>query len=716
MLPTQRILYVDDDALCRRSFAREMRQSGFIVDVAESGEEALELAQRYPYAVLAADLHMPNVDGVRLVSELRRRAQGPTCMLVTGAGDHTLSGLDLPALGIRHVARKPWRPEVLAAQLKAALGEHASSIRPPGGPLCNQEATLKVVVLDADSGRGHKLEQLLHRSARVRFSVEQLPQLGAALERLEHSPVDVVLVSLDDPTESSETIARLLGSQPSAPIIAVSNTDDDSLSVAAVQAGAQDFMLQSELEPNLLVRSVQHAIERKRAEDRLAHIAHHDQLTGLANRKLLGERVQQAIARAQRKHAQVAVFFLDLDRFKLVNDTLGHDAGDQLLQHVAARLLGSVRTTDTVARLGGDEFAIVLEDLDRNEEATLLAGRVLNSFATPFRLNGGEVVTTTSIGIAMFPHNGEHADDLLKCADSAMYRAKQTGRDNYQFFSKELHAQAVKQIELESCLRDAVENEDFIVHYQPQLDARTLRPVAMEALVRWRHPSGQLLRPQAFMSILEETGLIVPLGEWVLRQACAQVKAWNASSRFKLRAAVNISARQFEAPGFVDSVTHSLVDHNLSGRDLELEITETVLMRDTERTRDSFEQLRQLGVRIAIDDFGTGYSSLAYLKTFPIDALKIDRSFLQGVAGDESNSSTLASAVIALGRSLCLDVVAEGVETQQQLEFLAHHQCGYLQGYLLGQPQNAARTTWWLQSVAQNDGRIHVASSDSSSR
>jgi diguanylate cyclase (GGDEF)-like protein len=701
----ERILFVDDDPLSRRAFARAMRQLGFIVDVAENADEALKLARYYPYAVVAADWRMPDVDGLSLVKALRGEEHKPVCVLITAADEHAIAKSNYAELGVAEVVRKPWEAKVLADVLALALEKYKRSVK--GDSVVPAAACdLAVMMVEPDIAFSDRIASLLRDPDRVRYHVVWVRTLAAAVEMLERTPFDAVLLSLELPDcVGVEAVRKMVAARAGSPIIALSHIEDEGLALISVQAGAQDYLSGADLRPVSLRRSISHAIERKRAEERLSHIAHHDQLTGLANRVLLSERLSQSLSRARRHSALVAVFFLDLDRFKAINDTLGHDAGDELLREVARRLRGSVRETDTVARLGGDEFAVVLEELVRAEEATLLAQRVLNSFATPFRLSCGEVGTSTSIGIALFPHNGTGVEELLKCADSAMYRAKSTGRDNYQFFSEELHAQAVRQVQLESELRVAIDDEQFVVHFQPQVTLDNGRVVGVEALVRWRKPGGKLVLPGEFVAVLEDAGMVTTVGEWVLRRTCAQVCAWNSSSALRLRASVNISARQFEDANFVEVVKRTLGDYGLRGSDLELEITESVLMRDTERTQHTFEELRALGVRIAIDDFGTGYSSLAYLKRFPIDTLKIDRSFIENVTSDH-NGAELASAVIALGRTLSLDVVAEGVETTEQLEFLRKHKCDAAQGYLIGKPGDAAATTQWLAKAAARDGLI----------
>ncbi len=705
MSAIERVLFVDDDPLSRRAFARAMRQVGFIVDVAENGHEALKLARYYPYAVVAADWRMPDLDGLSLVKALQGGDRDPVCVLVTAADDSTLARADIQSWGVTEVVRKPWDSKVLADVLRRALAKYQTTGNVPTVVPPSARAEVRVLLVEADEPFSHRVTSLLRDPDRSRYKLLQVNDLGVAVEKLEQRPFDAVLLSLELPDcPGVEAVRRLVAARPGIPIIALSHIEDEGLALFSVQAGAQDYLSGADLRPVSLRRSISHAIERKRSEERLTHLAHHDQLTGLANRVLLSERLSQALSRARRRNALIAVFFLDLDRFKAINDTLGHDAGDELLRQVARRLRGSVRETDTVARMGGDEFAVVLEELERSEEATLLAQRVLNSFATPFTLSCGEVGTSTSIGIALFPHNGKGVEELLKCADSAMYRAKSTGRDNYQFFSQELHAQAVRQVQLETELRIAIDQEEFVVHFQPQLDMSSASVMGVEALVRWQKPGGALVPPSDFIPVLEDTGMVTTVGEWVLRKTCSQVKAWNSSSSLRLRAAVNISARQFEDACFVEVVRKAMFDYGMRGGDLELEITESVLMRDTKRTLQTFEELGALGVRIAIDDFGTGYSSLAYLKRFPIDCLKIDRSFIEDI-NSTNGGAELAAAVIALGRNLGLDVVAEGVETLEQLEFLRRHNCTAVQGYFVARPADAAATTQWLASVVARDCR-----------
>ncbi len=376
--------------------------------------------------------------------------------------------------------------------------------------------------------------------------------------------------------------------------------------------------------------------------------------------------------------------FLDLDRFKVVNDTVGHAGGDQLLQSVGEHLTKVLREVDTVARAGGDEFALLVPGISRVEDAVEVAQRVLGSLREPRWIAGHEFHVTTSIGIAVYPGDGGDAETLLRNADTAMYRAKEQGRDTYQIFAPSMNANIVEQAVLENDLRYALGRDEFVVHYQPQLVIETSQIVGIEALVRWRHQGRGLVYPDDFIPLAEDTGLIVPLGEWVLRTACAQNKAWQEAGLPPVRMAVNLSARQFQ-PSLTDLVARVLRDTGLEPKWLELEITEGIAMRDLDFTVTMLRSLRDMGVTISIDDFGTGYSSLGYLKRFPIDAVKIDRSFVRDTPAD-ADDAAIVTAIIGLAQSLNLRVIAEGVESHEQLSFLKERQCHEMQGYLFGRP------------------------------
>jgi diguanylate cyclase (GGDEF)-like protein/PAS domain S-box-containing protein len=440
--------------------------------------------------------------------------------------------------------------------------------------------------------------------------------------------------------------------------------------------------------------------EKKQAEERIIELAYYDTLTGLLNRHSFTDHLNQALAQAERHGRLVATLFLDLDRFKLINDTLGHDVGDLLLQGVAERMLHCLRKGDTigrftkddsppsVARWGGDEFSAILTDIGQIQDAAKAAGRVRHALSQPFLLAGHEVFVTASIGITVYPLDGSDADTVLKNADTAMYHAKEQGRDNFQFYTASMNASAFERLAMENKLRRALDREEFLLHYQPQLDLRTGRIVGVEALIRWNIPGVGLVPPAEFIPLAEETGLIVPIGAWVLQTACAQNSAWRASGLPPIRMAINLSSRQFRQKNLVETVKQALVRSGLQANYLELEMTESVVMQNAEETTLTLHELKGMGLRLAVDDFGTGYSSLSYLKRFPVDVLKIDRSFIGDLHKDPDDAA-IARAIIAIGHSLNLRVVAEGVETEDQLKFLRQHDCDEIQGYLFSRPRAA---------------------------
>ena len=423
----------------------------------------------------------------------------------------------------------------------------------------------------------------------------------------------------------------------------------------------------------------------KEAELNLVQVTNFDVLTGLPNRFLFLDRLGHAISRSARNHRMVAVLLLDIDNFKTINDSLGHTHGDLLLQDVADRLRRCVLEDDTLARIGGDEFAIVLEGVSEIEEIAIIAQKIVAVFSLPFALSGQEIYVTPSMGITICPMDGLDSDSLLKNADTAMYCAKEYGRNHFRFYTTDMNALAIERFAMEGALRRAVEREEFILHYQPQVDIKSGRVIGVEALLRWNHPERGLVPPNEFIPLLEENNLIIPVGEWVLRTACAQCRAWQEAGFPPLRMAVNLSARQFRQDNLVEMIDSILRETGISPKLLELELTEGLLMENTSKTSMILGHLKRRGVLVAIDDFGTGYSSLSYLKRFPIDRLKIDRSFVRDIITD-SNDAAIAVAVISLGRSLGLSVIAEGVESGDQLEFLGVQKCDEYQGFHFSRP------------------------------
>ncbi|MCL4499161.1 MAG: EAL domain-containing protein [Chloroflexi bacterium] len=425
--------------------------------------------------------------------------------------------------------------------------------------------------------------------------------------------------------------------------------------------------------------------ERKQAEEMIKRMAYYDPLTGLPNRALFIDRLKVALAHAKRNRERLAIMFLDLDDFKSINDTLGHVLGDELMREVAERLRSLMRESDTVARLGGDEFTLLLSPVNHEDDAETVAERILDALAPSFKLHDHEFHVTASVGIALFPGDGRTVESLLKNADSAMYRAKEQGRNNYQVYTPAMNAGAKTRLALETSLRHALERDEFVLHYQPQVNIETGRVVGIEALIRWNHPERGLIQPLDFIPLAEETGLIVPIGVWVLRTTCEQNKAWQTAGLQPVRVSVNLSARQFQQQNLVETVTRILDETGLDPGYLELEITESIAMRNAKRTIKTLASLKEKGVLIAIDDFGTGYSSLSYLKRFPIHTLKIAEAFVHDVGGNP-DSAAIASTIIALAKNLKLNTVAEGVETEEQLAFLRERRCHEMQGFLFSHP------------------------------
>ena len=432
---------------------------------------------------------------------------------------------------------------------------------------------------------------------------------------------------------------------------------------------------------------------------KMAHLAQHDSLTDLPNRALLSDRLTQALSLAHRHQKRLALLFLDLDRFKSINDSLGHAIGDRLLQSVAERLLSCVRSSDTVSRQGGDEFVILLSEVTQPADAAVTAEKILLALSMPHRIDRQDLHLAASIGVVTYPEDGMEADTLLKHADLAMYRAKDGGRNTYRFFEPDMNGYTADRQSLESGLHRAIERHEFVLHYQPivNLDSREL--IGVEALIRWRHPQRGLVRPAQFVPIAEESGFIAPIGRWVLHEACRQSRAWRAAGLPPVRIAINISTVELRGKGFVESVGGILEEHGLVPEDLELELTETFLMRDSNSTAAVLQSLSDLGVRIALDDFGTGYSSLSHLKRFPIDTLKIDQSFVRNLAADADDAS-IVSAVIGMGKGLQIRVVAEGVETREQLAFLRRQGCPEGQGYYFSRPGSVREFSQLLRRSA----------------
>jgi len=540
------------------------------------------------------------------------------------------------------------------------------------------------------------VRRLLRRVTGSYYRITHVRTVNDAILSAEELTPDVILADLNLPdSRGTQTVTSLQTSYPDIPLVIVSAWEDEAISLRSVKAGAQDYLVKGHIDGANLHRVIRYAVERKRTELELVRLAHYDQLTSLPNRTMLRERVEHALARAMRAGTGVATLVLDMDRFKEINDMLGHEIGDKLLIEVAQRIRASVRDQDTVARLGGDEFAVVLEGVSEAREVLPVIERIIDSLAEVTTIGGHEINSSTSVGIAMFPENGSHLSELLRAADLAMYQAKSSGRGRYQFFADAMQEEAQSRHALEWALRRAVERGEFQLVYQPQICLRTGMVIGVEALLRWMNPTRGLLTPYHFIAGLEEFGLINEVGEWVLQTACEQVRRWHAMDLEPMRIGVNVSAQQFEDPMLIDKIRGALKETKLPPEYLEIELTESCLMSDPGEAGALLRELREVGVRIAIDDFGTGYSSLTYLHDFPLNALKIDKNFVQSVESND-RGGPIANMIVGLGKNLGLDVIGEGVETEGQLEYLRNQGCDIAQGYLYARPEAPAELLKWL--------------------
>ncbi len=560
-----------------------------------------------------------------------------------------------------------------------------------------QPGEIGVLLVEDNPGDARLVEILLGEVAATSFEITQVGSLEGALGCLDEPGFDVVLLDLSLPDSNGlGTVERARERASSIPIVVLSGRDDEETALRSLESGAEDYLVKGQGDGEVIARSIRYAVQRKRAEQRLAYLEQYDSLTGLANRTLFQDRLAQAVARADRDGNLAVLVFLNLDRFKSVNSEFGHRYGDTVLKKVAKRLENSVREGDTLARMGGDEFSIIVEGVSDAQDVLPIVQRILDTFAQPFVVDGGEISLNASLGIAVRPPSEGHR--LLQEAEFAMSRAKERGRNTYEFYTEEMNVQAFERLALERSLHRALEREEFSLHYQPQVDLKHGGIVGAEALLRWQHPEMGLVSPVRFIPVLEETGLIFEVGEWVIHTACNQVKRLEAAGLGPLRIAANISARQFEQDSLSQTISQCFSDFGLPPGCLVLELTESTIMEDPEKSRVMLERLKsEQTIGISIDDFGTGYSSLSYLKLFPLDVLKVDKSFVQDVPYEE-NDSAIVSTIIGLAHALDLEVIAEGVETREQLDFLRERGCDQAQGYYFSPPVTADEFAGLLKS------------------
>jgi len=542
-----------------------------------------------------------------------------------------------------------------------------------------------------------QLEDLLRQALGEGLLLTWINNFSEALWPLEACYYDLVFLDYRlDGRDTIELLRRSANAEERAmPIIMLADSEDHLDDLEVIRQGAADYLNKQELSVSIIKRSVRYAIERKKIEQRLLTLSHYDPLTGLANRNLFYLKLTDGIIQSLRSGKMLALFFLDLDHFKEINDTLGHPIGDRLLQEVAARLKAATRASDTVARLGGDEFAIIATQLATETDITLLAKKVISAFNEPFIFGSNQIITHTSIGISLCPTHGQDPDELLRHADLALYQAKAAGRNNFKFYDSELDARAQEYRALEQEMRHALQQRDFTLHYQPMFSTDGKQMIGVEALVRWNHKARGMISPGDFIPLAESTGLILPLGELVLEMACDQIVHWDKIGLPPLLVAVNLSPAQFADPQLVEKIVQTLEQRGIPPQRIELEITENTLMDTGPSVVERLTRLYDIGVKLAIDDFGTGYSSLSYLKKFPVHKLKIDQAFIKDVTTDKDDA-TIARSIIHLGQAMNLEIIAEGVETEEQLEFLRKEGCQQVQGFLFARPMSSEALIAWL--------------------
>jgi diguanylate cyclase (GGDEF)-like protein len=540
-----------------------------------------------------------------------------------------------------------------------------------------------ILLVESDQADSDNLKHLLSETTGVNFNLQCIAEL--AVQDVNNTPYDVLLISQTEaPQEDFILIKEIQLLQLGKPIIYLTNSVDMTVDQKVMQLGADDCLAKSEISNYILTRTIQHSLQRKINESQLAHLSTHDHLTGLANRYLLYEHLERTIKIVKRSNDQFAILFMDIDKFKLINDSLGHDVGDILLVLVADRLTTCVRDTDIVARFGNDEFAVLLEDSGSSRNMVLIATKLQKLMAPAFNVRGHELFITFSIGIACYPECGSDPETLFKCADSALYKAKELGRNKFHFFTEELDSQARLRLDLEKNLRRALINGEFEVYLQPQVNTISEKITGAEALLRWCHPKHGMVSPVVFIPLLEDLGLLPGVEAWVLHQVCLVAKRLT-DEYGQLKFSVNISGIHFKSRNLKENIYLALQSSSLDAVNLEIELTEDIMIEHVEYNSNLLNELKELGISIALDDFGKGYSSLSYLKNFPANILKIDKAFIDHIVSDKSDAA-IVEAMIDLSHKLNIKVVAEGVEDKAQLLQLRRFKCDYIQGYYFAKP------------------------------
>jgi diguanylate cyclase (GGDEF)-like protein/PAS domain S-box-containing protein len=685
-----RILVVDDEARARASLKEMLRLSGYEVTLAEGGVEAIERLDNQHFDLMLLDLNMPDLDGHRVMEYLSSRQIDCEVIVVSGETtfDHATQAL---RRGAHDFLRKPYAPDELLRAVSNALDrrrlkqENQSMLK----RLEESETLHKFIVNNSPD-----MIYLLDQEGRFAFVNERVESLlGYRQEDVLGEHFSTIIFD-DDVNQANYTFnERRTGDRATRSAeLRLRCKDSDNLryfesrsvpiELSSIGIYSVDDKNQKEFIGTYGV--ARDITERKQAEELIKYQLYHDLLTNLPNRSLFRDRLNMAMAQSKRTGKKLAILYLDMDRFKVINDSLGHFVGDELLQAVAQRLRNELREADTLARVGGDEFNLLIPEINDAHDARNLAEKILRIAAQPFVLKNEEIFISFSIGISIYPTDGDTKDALIKNADIAMYKVKSAGKNGYAFYAENMKTHFSQSLDIENGLRKAISTDELRLYYQPQYDILNGKIVGVEALVRWQHPLKGLIQPNEFISVAEESGLIIPLGDWVLRKACSDVRRWLDEESVTLSLSVNISVQQLEMEQFVAKTLKIIKRLNLPRNILELEITEHAIMQDMDKAIETLTELSNKGIRIAIDDFGTGYSSLGYLQTLPINTLKMDRSFVQGIKTSGDNS--IINAIIAMAKGLNLDLIAEGVENQPQIDHLLNAGCCLAQGFYYSRP------------------------------
>ncbi|MBU1053700.1 MAG: EAL domain-containing protein [Proteobacteria bacterium] len=697
---TRQVLIVDDDTTIRFLARETLEEAGFLVTEAANGAQGLAAFESNHPQVILLDVMMPEIDGFAVCKKIRNHPDGKNIAILMMTGLEDIDSIQRAYdVGATDFITKPINWQILGYRANYMYRANQAF-----KDLKNSEVQLSSAQKIAHLGSWNW--DIANNRFQLSDELYRILNIDSTTCALTYETF-INFIHPIDKEQVKMTIEEAVATQQPFHLdykIVIADGLERFVSIEGQP------VLNSKSEVVRMAGTIQDITERKQAEAQIRSLALYDNLTGLPNRILFRDRLEQAIRQASRQNSMVAAIFIDLDRFKDINDSLGHNAGDELLRQVANRLLSVTRSSDTVSRLGGDEFTIVLQNLTSLDVICSLAQKILDTFSEPFLLEAKEIFVTSSIGVAVYPSDAEKADDLLKNADIAMYYAKDNGKNNYKLFSSDMQVKADTRLTMQNEMRQAMERNEFFLNYQPKFDTKTGELTGMEALIRWKHPEKEVIMPNTFIPIAEATGLIVPLGEWVLKEACRQNMAWQAMGHEPIKIAVNVSAIQFKRSNFLATVNKVLKKTGMAAHFLQIEITETSLMQQSENTEsirskdqpasiatvfeagtegnnsiiNTLDILQKMGVSIAIDDFGTGYSSLSYLRYFPIDVIKIDSSFVWAI--NAWQGSEIISTIIDMSKKLHLQVTAEGVETEHQKTYLINRGCHELQGFLTGKP------------------------------